>query len=60
MTNMCDAIVTMGNIFMDTSHEHMTLDTQNYADTMVVHTLHIIETLGKEQYCEYVNDMLVD
>ena len=38
--NMCDAIETMGNPFMDTSHELVTLDTHDCVDAMFVHALH--------------------
>ena len=37
----------------------MTLDTHDYVDAMVVHALHTMETLGKEQCCKYVKDVLV-
>ena len=39
VANMCDAIETMGNPFMDTSHELMTLDTHDCVDATVVHAL---------------------
>ena len=45
---------------MDASHELMTLDTHDCVDAMVVHALHTMETLGMEQYCKYVKDVLVD
>ena len=57
---MCDAIVAMGNPFMDASRELMTLDTHDCVDAMVVHALHTMETLGMEQYCKYVKNVLVD
>ena len=54
MTNICNAIVTMENPFMDISHKLMTLDTYDCVDAMVVHALRTMEIVGKEQYCKYV------
>ncbi len=57
VNSMCDTIVIMGNPFMDTSKELMTLDTHDCLDDTFVESLH---TLGKEQYDKYVNDVLVE
>uniref|UniRef100_UPI00358F76BE uncharacterized protein n=1 Tax=Myxine glutinosa TaxID=7769 RepID=UPI00358F76BE len=40
VNDMCDAIVTMGNPFMETSKELMTLDKHDCVDDMVVQALH--------------------
>ena len=57
---MRDAIMTTGNPFMATSHELLTLDTHDCVDAMVGHALHTMETLGKEKYCKYVKDVLIE
>lgn len=60
VNNMCDTIVTMGNPFMDTSHELMTLDTHDCLDDTVAQSLHTVSDLGTQQYSTYVNDVLVE
>ena len=60
VNNMCDVIMSMGNPFMDTSGELMTLDTHDCVDDAVVEALHRMETLGKVQCSKYVKDLLVD
>ena len=45
---------------MVTSHELMTLDTHDCVNATVMHALRTVEALGKEQYCKYVKDVLVD
>ena len=57
---MCDVIVTMGNPFVDSSNELMTLDNHDCMNEMVVQALHSFERLGKEQYSKYVNDVLIE
>ena len=60
VTNMCDVVVTMGNTFMDSSNELMTLDIHDCMNETVAQALHSMERLGKEQYSKYVNDVLIE
>lgn len=60
VNNMCNTILAMGNPFMDKSNELMTLDTHDCMDGTVVQALHTMETLGNEQYSNYVKDVLVE
>ena len=53
--NMCDVIMTMGNPFVDSSNELMTLDKLDCMNETVMQILHSVERLGKVQYSKYVN-----
>ena len=57
---MCDVIVTMGNPFLDSCNELMTLDNRDCMTEMVVHAMHSMECLRNEQYSKYVNDVLIE
>ena len=59
VSNMCDAIESMGNPFLNTTKEHTVLDTHDCMDEQVVEVLYKMEQLGKQQYSRYVSDVLV-
>ena len=60
VNNMCDAIESMGNPFLNTVQELVVnLDTHDCMDEQVVEVLYRMEQLGKEQYSRYVSDVLV-
>ena len=56
---MCDVIVTMGNPFMESSNELMTLDSYDCMNETMVQALHLMKCIGKEHYSKYVNDVLI-
>jgi len=58
VSNMCDAIESMGNPFLNTAKELTVLDTHDCMDEQVVEVLYKMEQLGKEQYSRYVSDVL--
>ena len=43
-----------GNPFTDTSKDLVQLDTRVIANNQVITTLRVIEMVGKEQYCSFV------
>jgi len=59
VSNMCHAIKSMGNPFLNTAKELVVLDTHDCMDGEVVEALYRMEQLGKEQYSRYVSDVLV-
>ncbi len=49
----------MGNPFLDNSKDLMVLDTRDIMDPSVGETVRNAETLGKEQYEEFVDERLI-
>ena len=47
-----------GNPFTDTSKDLVQLDTRIIANNQVITTLRVIEMVGKEQYCSFVEARL--
>ena len=48
VTNMCDVIVTIGNLFIDSSNELITLENHDCMNETVVQILHSMKHLGNE------------
>ncbi len=49
----------MGNPFLENSKDLMVLDTRDIMDASVRETVRNAETLGKEQYEEFVDERLI-
>ena len=59
VNNMYIAIKSMGNPFLNTAKELVVLDTHDCMDEQVVEALYRMEQLGREQYSNYVSDVLL-
>lgn len=60
VNKLCATITTMGNPFIEESKELMSLCSHDCVDQAVVGTFRNMEHLGKEQYEEYVTNVLVE
>ena len=50
----------MGNPFLDNFEELVTLDSRNCIDQSVITSLYSLESIGKKQYEEFVQNVLED
>ena len=60
VNKLFNTINTLGNPFMETSSELVTIDTHDYADDAVMQTLNVIDLKGKQQYDKFVEDVFVE
>lgn len=58
VNNLCNVIRRMGNPFLDHFPELVILDSRECADSSVADTLCRLESIGKEQYKSYVEDVV--
>lgn len=60
VNSLCEAIKDMGNPFLEESGELMKLDTHDVVDQRVKTTLETMESVGQDQYEEYVKSVLIE
>ena len=56
--SLVQVITNMENPFLEKSEDLLLLDTRNIANMNVVNTVNLIETLGNEQFSNFVNNRL--
>ena len=60
VSSLSEVIIKMGNPFMDDFPEVLTLDCRNCAKEAVTETLLNLEATGKQQYQNYMQNVIID